>query len=105
MAKEIKIIKCPQCGGTQKDRNQNRHTNPNNLITYYRSMAFTNFFKKQLSTVIEWVNQPPHILVCQYPSSTNEIKNASKLIIAPGQGCIVIYEGKVADILLERRHL
>lgn len=62
-------------------------------------MGIFNFFKKQLSTVIEWQPQPADLLLWKYPSVTDEIKNASKLIIAPGQGCILVYEGKITDVL------
>lgn len=64
-------------------------------------MGLRNIFKKQLSTVIEWTDQNPAILFYKYPSLTNEIKNASKLIVAPGQGCIIVYEGKVTDVITE----
>ncbi|MFH6968222.1 SPFH domain-containing protein [Flavobacterium sp. FlaQc-28] len=62
-------------------------------------MGFGNLFKKQLSSVIEWRNQSADLLFYKYESDTDEIKNASKLIILPGQGCIVLYEGKIEDIL------
>lgn len=62
-------------------------------------MGLKRFFKKQLSTVIEWTDQDTELLFYKYPALTDEIKNASKLIVAPGQGCIVVYEGKAADII------
>lgn len=62
-------------------------------------MSVFNFFKKQLSTVIEWNPQQTDILLWRYPAKTDEIKNASKLIVAPGQGCILVYEGKITDVL------
>ncbi len=62
-------------------------------------MSVLNFFKKQLSTVIEWNPQHADLLLWKYPAKTDEIKNASKLIVAPGQGCILVYEGKVTDVL------
>lgn len=64
-------------------------------------MSIFNIFNGQLSEVIEWKNQEPDILWYKYPSTRDEIKNASKLILAPGQGCVVVYEGKVANILTE----
>jgi membrane protease subunit (stomatin/prohibitin family) len=33
----------------------------------------------------------------------DELKNASKLIVGPGQGCIFVYEGKVKAVLNESR--
>ena len=56
-----------------------------------------NFFRNQLSQVIEWDNQDPAILVYKYPSSNDELKNASKLIVGPGQGALLVYEGKLTD--------
>jgi len=62
-------------------------------------MSLFNFFKKQLATVIEWRPQQSDVLVWKYPAKTDEIKNASKLIVGPGQGCILVYEGQVTDVL------
>jgi len=64
-------------------------------------MGFTNIFKRQLSQIIEWENQPADLLVYKFPSVNNEIKDASKLIVSPGQGAILVYEGEVTDILTE----
>lgn len=58
-----------------------------------------NFFKRQLASVIEWTNQQPSVLLYKYPSVNDEIKNASKLIIGPGQGAILVYEGTISGIL------
>ena len=65
-------------------------------------MGIKSFFKKQLSTVIEWTNQDPDLLFYEYEAPTSEIKNASKLIVSPGQGCILVYEGKVQDVLTQQ---
>ncbi|WP_257667442.1 SPFH domain-containing protein [Parapedobacter tibetensis] len=62
-------------------------------------MSILNIFKTQLSQVIQWENQDPNLLWYKFPSKRNEIKNASKLIVAPGQGCVLVYEGKVVDII------
>lgn len=64
-------------------------------------MGFLNLFRKQLSSVIEWTNQDPNILFYKFESTKDEIKNASKLIVSPGQGCIVVYEGKVESVITE----
>ena len=60
-------------------------------------MGIINFFKNQLSQVIEWDNQNPEILVYKFPSGNDELKNASKLILGPGQGALLVYEGKLTD--------
>jgi len=60
-------------------------------------MGLRDFFRSQLSQVIEWKDQQPDVLVHKFPSENDELKNASRLIIAPGQGAILVYEGKVSD--------
>ena len=65
-------------------------------------MGLKSFFKKQLSTVIEWTGQESNLLFYEFETPTSEIKNASKLIVSPGQGCILVYEGKVQDVLTEQ---
>ncbi|CAM3743953.1 SPFH domain-containing protein [Mucilaginibacter galii] len=62
-------------------------------------MGFTDFFKEQFAAVIEWKNQPQELLFYKYPFKSDEIKDASKLIVAPGQGCILVYQGKVTGVL------
>jgi len=62
---------------------------------------FKNLFSAQLSSVIQWENQDLNLLWYRFPSRKNEIKNASKLIVAPGQGCILVYEGKISDHIEE----
>lgn len=58
-----------------------------------------NFFKRQLASVIEWTNQQTNVLLFKYPSDNDEIKNASKLIVGPGQGVLLVYEGRVTATL------
>jgi membrane protease subunit (stomatin/prohibitin family) len=58
--------------------------------------------KNQLRSVIEWVNPDPQVIFAKWSSDTNEIKNASKLIVGPGQGCIFVYEGKVQGIYTQQ---
>lgn len=65
-------------------------------------MGLKSFFRKQLSTVIEWTDQHPDLLFYKMETPTSEIKNASKLIISPGQGCILVYDGKVQDVLTDQ---
>ena len=62
-------------------------------------MAFRNGLKRQLRSVIEWQNPHPSTLFYQWSGNGNEIKNASKLIVGPGQGCIFVYQGKVQSII------
>ncbi len=60
-------------------------------------MGIKDFIKRQLSQVIEWNDQRPGVLVHQFPSANDEIKNASKILVGPGQGVVLVYEGKVTD--------
>ena len=64
-------------------------------------MSLLNIFNNQLSEVIEWKSQDPSVLWFKYPNQRDEIINASKLIVSPGQGCILVYEGKVANLLTD----
>lgn len=58
-------------------------------------MGFFDGVKKQLRSVIQWDQPEPSVLFMRWTENGDEIKNASKLIVGPGQGCIFVYEGKV----------
>lgn len=62
-------------------------------------MGIFNIFGNQLSKVIRWDNADSTMLWYKYQSKRDEIINASKLIVAPGQGCILVYEGQIADVI------
>ena len=64
-------------------------------------MALLDGIKRQLRSVIEWDNPNENQLFYRWSSNGDEIKNASKLIVGPGQGCIFVYEGKVTAIIEE----
>ncbi len=64
-------------------------------------MGLFNIFKGQLAQVIQWDGADSNTLWYRFPSPLDEIKDASKLIIAPGQGALLVYEGKVADVLTD----
>lgn len=59
------------------------------------------FNTKQLRSVIEWVDPHPDTLFERWTEDGDEIKNASKLIVGPGQGCIFVYEGRVEGCFTE----
>ena len=65
-------------------------------------MAILNGIKRQLRSVIEWDNPSSDSLFFQWTDNGDEIKNASKLIVGPGQGCIFVYEGQVRTVLDEQ---
>lgn len=56
--------------------------------------------KNQLRSVIEWKDPNPESIFEIWSSDKDEIKNASKLIVNPGQGCLFVYEGKVQAVYL-----
>lgn len=64
-------------------------------------MALFDGIKRQLRSVIEWDNTDPDALFQQWTDNGDEIKNASTLIVGPGQGCIFVYRGKVHSVIQE----
>lgn len=60
-------------------------------------MSFS-FFRGQLAQVIQWQDPQPSGLLWKFPSTHDEIKTASKLLIGPGQGVLLVYEGQVATV-------
>jgi membrane protease subunit (stomatin/prohibitin family) len=56
-------------------------------------MGFVYSLRRQLRSVIEWQDTDPNALFYQWTDNGDEIKDASKLIVGPGQGCIFVYEG------------
>ncbi len=62
-------------------------------------MSVWNGVKRQLRSVIEWNNPGADELFYRWGENGDEIKNASKLIVGPGQGCIFVYEGKVVSVI------
>ena len=61
-------------------------------------MGLLDGIKRQLRSVISWENPHSNDLFYQWSSNGDEIKNASTLIVGPGQGCIFVYEGKIVSI-------
>ena len=66
-------------------------------------MALFDGIRRQLRTVIQWEAPAEGALFQQWQGNGDELKNASKLIVGPGQGCIFVYEGKVKALLNEAR--
>ncbi len=57
--------------------------------------------KNQMRSVIQWENPRNFQLFYKFTDRGDELKNASKLILQPGQGCIFTYEGKVEGVFEE----
>jgi membrane protease subunit (stomatin/prohibitin family) len=54
--------------------------------------------RRQLRSVIQWEHPDPAELFHKWSDDGDEIKNASRLIVGPGQGCIFVYEGAVKAV-------
>jgi membrane protease subunit (stomatin/prohibitin family) len=55
----------------------------------------------QFRSVIQWEDPRNNELFLKFTDKGDEIKNASKLILQEGQGCILTYEGKVVEVFSE----
>jgi membrane protease subunit (stomatin/prohibitin family) len=61
-------------------------------------MGLWDGVKRQLRSVVEWTNPSEEDLFYRWSDNGDEIKNASKLIVGPGQGCVFVYEGRVVAV-------
>ncbi|MDX8410239.1 MAG: SPFH domain-containing protein [Mariprofundales bacterium] len=61
-------------------------------------MSFLDGIQRQLRSVIEWKDPSPNAIFYRWSENGDEIKDASKLIIGPGLGCLFVYEGRVRAI-------
>lgn len=59
------------------------------------------FSNKQFRSVIQWNNPKEWEIFWRFTDQGDELKNASKLILHPGQGCILTYEGKIESVFQE----
>ncbi len=55
----------------------------------------------QFRSVIQWEDPIQEELFIKFTEHGDEIKNASKLILLPGQGCVLTYEGKIESVFEE----
>ena len=62
-------------------------------------MGILDPLRRQLRSVISWDDPGEDELFRRWSEDGDEIKNASKLIAQPGQGCIFVYEGKIRSVL------
>jgi membrane protease subunit (stomatin/prohibitin family) len=71
----------------------------NDLAYKGETMGILDSVTKQFRSVIQWENPSPDVLFYRWSEDGNEIKNASKLIVGPGQGCIFVYEGRIEALI------
>ncbi len=62
-------------------------------------MGLWDGIKRQLRSVIEWEKPSDNELFYRWSDNGDEIKNASTLIVGPGQGCIFVYQGHVVSVI------
>ena len=56
------------------------------------------FWANQTRSVIEWKDASPDILIWRWDGTNDELKNASKLIVNPGQAAIFVYKGEIIAV-------
>ncbi len=61
-------------------------------------MGIMSFIRSQLIDIIEWKDDTNYTLVWRFPDEDNEVKNGAKLICREGQACVLVNEGKAADV-------
>ncbi len=61
-------------------------------------MGFLDKLRAELVDIVEWVDDSRHTLVWRFPRYHNQIKNGAQLIVRPGQSCIFVHQGQVADV-------
>lgn len=61
-------------------------------------MGIMSFIKSQLIEIIEWLDDTNYTLVWRFPDEDHELKNGAKLVCRQGQACVLVNEGKAADV-------
>lgn len=64
-------------------------------------MGLFSGIRNQFRSVIQWENPNPSDIFYKWTDNGDEIKNASKLIVGPGQGCVFVYQGKVESVIMD----
>ncbi|MFV0446543.1 MAG: SPFH domain-containing protein [Planctomycetaceae bacterium] len=60
-------------------------------------MGLFDKLRGELVDIIEWVDDSRHTLAWRFPRYQNEIKNGAQLIVRPGQVCVFVHRGQIAD--------
>ena len=68
-------------------------------------MGLRDMFRRQMRAVLEWKDEDRNTVFCRLATPGDEIKNASRLIVGPGQGCLLVYEGKIVAQVAEQTSL
>jgi membrane protease subunit (stomatin/prohibitin family) len=62
-------------------------------------MSLLDGFRNQFRSVIHWDDPSPALLFQRFTAHGDELKNLSHLVVGPGQGAILVYEGRVERIV------
>lgn len=57
--------------------------------------------QQQFRSVVQWEQPREHQVFMRFTERGDELKNASKLVLQPGQGCIFTHEGRIAGVFAE----
>lgn len=60
-------------------------------------MGLRDMLRRQMRSVLQWQEDDRDIIFHLLPTPGDEIKNASRLIVGPGQGCLLVHEGRIMD--------
>lgn len=64
-------------------------------------MGLISATKNQFRSVLQWDDPQEWEIFRRYQKRNDEIKNLSKLVLQPGQGCIFTYEGTIKGVFAE----
>jgi membrane protease subunit (stomatin/prohibitin family) len=67
-------------------------------------MGILDKLRAELIDIVEWVDDSRHTLVWRFPRYHNQIKHGAQLIVRPGQSCIFVHQGQVADVFEPGQH-
>ena len=56
--------------------------------------------KGELIDIVEWLDPSNNTLVHRFERYNNEIKYGAKLVVRPGQACVFVNMGQIADVFV-----
>src|ERR1041384_5098446 len=68
-----------------------------------RTMAITDFLKKQFIDVIHWTEDADGVLAYRYPMADFEIQYGAQRTVRESQMALFVDEGKIADVFTAGR--
>ena len=68
-------------------------------------MGLRDMLRRQMRSVLQWQEDDRDTIFQLLPTPGDEIKNASRLIVGPAQGCLLVYEGRIVDEITEQTAL